>query len=346
MKKHIKNLALLVVLLMVAASAAGLWAARDLSDYWHTPANKDAVGNIRFLIARGESFAKITARLTGLRLVSHGMKFKIMARYYGLDTKIRAGEYRLSTRMTPAEIMKRFTIGDVMLHRVTIPEGFTVDQVADRMEKAGLCRAGVFLKTADNPDFALRMGISGKTVEGYLFPDTYMFERNPGAGKIITTIIQHFRSVFSEQWKKQAMRLGMTVRQIVTLASIIEKETAVASERTIIASVFYNRLKLHMRLESDPTVIYGIKGFNGNLTRKDLERKTPYNTYVIYGLPPGPIANPGRASLKAALFPAKTDYLYFVAMPDGSHYFSTTLAEHNRAVRKYQIYHRRRSTRE
>ncbi|NOY69567.1 MAG: endolytic transglycosylase MltG [Deltaproteobacteria bacterium] len=331
---------------MVTATAAGIWAARDLSRYWNTPANKNHINSIRFPVERGEPFAKITARLAGIGLISHKLKFKIMARYYGLDTKIRAGEYLLFPGMTPKKILDRLTSGDVMLHRVTIPEGFTIFQTAERVEKAGLCTAKAFLKIARDPLFAKRMEISADTVEGYLFPDTYLFEQNPGPEKIVTTMIQRFTSVFSDKWEKQAHDMEMTVLQIVTLASIIEKETAVGSERPVISSVFYNRLKRHMRLASDPTVIYGIKEFNGNLTKKDLERKTPYNTYVIYGLPPGPIANPGRASLKAALFPATTDYLYFVAMPGGSHYFSTTLSEHNRAVRKYQKHHRRRSTRE
>ena len=181
------------------------------------------------------------------------------------------------------------------------------------------------------------MGIPGKTVEGYLFPETYFFQKQASAEKIIRAMIGRFKSVFTKEWKNRAQELGFSVHEIVTLASIIEKETGVAKERSIISSVFHNRLEKGIRLASDPTVIYGIENFDGNLTRQDLRTRTPYNTYTNYGLPPGPIANPGKAALEAALYPADTPYLYFVAKPDNTHHFSTTLAEHNRAVRKYQL---------
>jgi UPF0755 protein len=150
-------------------------------------------------------------------------------------------------------------------------------------------------------------------------------------------MLQRFRSTFSPDWERRAMELGLTPHQVVTLASIIEKETGEPSERPLIASVFYNRLKLGMRLETDPAVIYGIKDFDGNLTRKHLEAPGPYNTYLIKGLPPGPIANPGKKAIEAALFPARTDYLFFVSKNNGSHQFSSNLADHNRAVQHYQL---------
>jgi len=342
LKKHKKYLVLIFIAILLTIAAACAWSAFDLVRFWKTPGSSYAREPVRFMINPGESFETIAKRLEGSHLISHSLKFKIMARYHGLDTRIKAGEYMLSKGMTPAAIMERLTSGDVILHKVTIPEGFTMYQVAKRMEKAGLCDAKTFLKWAQNPDFVQRLGISGNSVEGYLFPDTYMFAQHPGAKKIIEAMVKRFNSVFSDKWRKRAQSLGMTIHQIVTLASIIEKETGVESERPIIASVFYNRLKRHMRLASDPTVIYGIKDFNGNITQKDLKRKTPYNTYVIFGLPPGPIANPGRSSLKAALWPAKTDYIYFVAKPDRTHFFSTNLSEHNRAVFKYQKHHFRR----
>ena len=155
--------------------------------------------------------------------------------------------------------------------------------------------------------------------------------------KIISTMVQRFRSIFTPAWEDRAGHYGFTVHQVVTLASIIEKETGASFERPLISSVFHNRLKKKMRLESDPTVIYGIKNFDGNLTRKHLKTHTPYNTYKIRGLPAGPIANPGRASLEAALFPDDTAYLYFVSKKDSTHHFSNNLKEHNRAVRKYQL---------
>jgi len=181
------------------------------------------------------------------------------------------------------------------------------------------------------------VGLDTDTFEGYLFPDTYYFPKEAGVEKIISTMVERFRAVFVPEWRERAIQLGFTVNQIVTLASIIEKETGTPFERALISSVFHNRLKKKMRLESDPTVIYGIKDFNGNLTRKDLKTVTPYNTYQIRGLPAGPIANPGRASLEAALYPEDTSFIYFVAKKDSTHHFSTNLKDHNRAVRKYQL---------
>jgi len=181
------------------------------------------------------------------------------------------------------------------------------------------------------------LGLGAETLEGYLFPDTYFFPKDVTVEKIISTMVLRFWSIFSPAWKERAKHYGLTVHQVVTLASIIEKETGAAFERPLISSVFHNRLRKKMRLESDPTVIYGIKNFDGNLTRKHLKTRTPYNTYAIRGLPVGPIANPGRASLEAALFPEKTSFIYFVSKKDTTHHFSTNLKEHNRAVRKYQL---------
>jgi UPF0755 protein len=181
------------------------------------------------------------------------------------------------------------------------------------------------------------MGIQAESLEGYLFPDTYYFPRNTPIDRIIQTMLDRFNTVFTPAWADRARGIGLSRHQVVTLASIIEKETGAAGERPLIASVFHNRLARGMRLQSDPTVIYGIEDFDGNLTRAHLETPTPYNTYQVAGLPPGPIASPGRAALEAALFPEETDYLYFVARGDGTHQFSTRLDEHNEAVRRYQL---------
>ena len=181
--------------------------------------------------------------------------------------------------------------------------------------------------------------IDGPSLEGYLYPDTYLISRDLDARELVDLMVRRFWKVFNDLIRGQ--KRDMSLREIVTLASIVEKETGLAEERPVIASVFLNRLKKRMRLESDPTVIYGLKNFDGNLKRKDLRTPNPYNTYTNHGLPPGPIANPGRESLMAVINPAETDYLYFVSRNDGSHCFSTTLKEHNRAVVRYQK--RRRS---
>jgi UPF0755 protein len=225
----------------------------------------------------------------------------------------------------------------VRLYKVTVPEGSTLKQIAAIVESAGLATRAEFLSVAADADFVREKGIDAGTFEGYLFPETYFFPKNTAAREVITAMVDRFRSVFTEAWKKRAADIGLSVHQVLTLASIIEKETGAPSERPIISSVFHNRLRRGMRLETDPTVIYGIDDFDGNLTRKHLATPTPYNTYLISGLPPGPIASPGRAAIEAALYPADTAYLYFVSKKDGTHQFSKTFADHNRAILTYQL---------
>lgn len=333
-----KSIIITIIAAMVIGSGIIGFTAYDLNRYRLTPISSASSESITITVPRGQSLDALTDLLHRKGFLQHPVKFKLLARIYGHHRMIKAGEYRFSTGMTPTEILDHLYAGDVLLHRLTIPEGFNIRQIAERVGEDGICRQDAFLAVATDPAFAKKMGINAQTVEGYLFPDTYFFEKNTPPQKIIATMIRHFRSVFSDKWQKRAKEMGMTVHEIMTLASIIEKESADNKERPIIASVFYNRLERHMRLESDPTVIYGIKDFNGDLTTRDLDQKTPYNTYQIYGLPPGPICNPGIESIRAALYPAKTDYLYFVAKPDKTHHFSRTLAAHDRAVRKYLLH--------
>ena len=241
----------------------------------------------------------------------------------------------MSARMPPLEILAKLTRGDILTHPVTIPEGLTREQIAELLSGKGLGNRERFMKLTEDPVLVNKYGIQGETLEGYLYPDTYQFARGLSARSVIETMVNRFWQLVGPL-KKRAKEVNMPIGEVVILASIVEKETGRSGERPIIASVFLNRLKRRMRLDSDPTVIYGLKNFNGNLTRKDLAKPTPYNTYLIRGLPPGPIANPGIASIKAVLYPAGTDFLYFVSKNDGSHYFSKTLAEHNEAVWKYQ----------
>jgi UPF0755 protein len=255
----------------------------------------------------------------------------------GFDKRLKAGEYLLSAAMPPRQILDIMVKGAVNLHKLTVPEGYSIPQIAALVENAKFGSKINFIKTATDTALANKNGIEAATFEGYLFPETYFFPREVAMEQIISAMVNRFWSVFTTEWKVRAKDLGFTVHQIVTLASIIEKETGAAFERPIISSVFHNRLKKKMRLESDPTVIYGIKNFDGNLTRKHLSTHTPYNTYKIRGLPAGPIANPGRASLEAALYPERTVFIFFVSKKDNTHYFSTNLKEHNRAVRKYQL---------
>lgn len=285
----------------------------------------------------GEGLQSIARRLADSGLIQSPLKFSLLARIKGYDKKAKTGEYLFSGSMTPAEILEMLVDGKVILYKVTIPEGYSLRQIATVLAEAGLTTDENFIKAAENADQARREGIEAETFEGYLFPDTYYFSKGVEAESLVNAMVRRFQSVFGRELRERAERLGFSVHEIVTLASLIEKETGLAAERPLISSVFHNRLQKKMRLESDPTVIYGIEGFSGRITRKDLNAERPYNTYRIRGLPPGPIVSPGLRSLEAALFPADTDYLYFVSRNDKSHQFSKNYSDHHRAVQKYQL---------
>ena len=289
------------------------------------------------VIPQGAPFKGVARILDEQGLLRSPTGFYLMARFMGVTGKVQAGEYELSTAMPPLVILHKLVTGDVMKYRITIPEGYTIRQIASYLQEEGIIEdQEQFLTKAFSPEFAAGLGIEAKGVEGYLFPDTYLLPKGVSPSDIIKTMVGKFKQVYGPDFEHRAAELGMKDREVVTLASIIEKETGVAEERPLISAVFHNRLKRGIPLCSDPTVIYGIPDFDGNLRKRDLERRTPYNTYLKKGLPPGPIANPGRSSLLAALYPAPVQYLYFVSRNDGSHYFSTTLREHNEAVWRYQ----------
>jgi UPF0755 protein len=291
----------------------------------------------RVSIQRGSTFKNVVQVLDEEGLLRSSTKFYLMARVLGNAGSVQAGEYELNTAMTPSVILHKLIKGDVVKYRVTIPEGYTVQQIALRLKELGIVREREeFLAAAFSSHFNTMLGIEGKSVEGYLFPDTYLFPSSLTPEEVIKTMVGKFKRVYTSDFSLRAAELGMTDREVVVLASIIEKETGLPEERPLISAVFHNRLKRGIPLCSDPTVIYGIAGFDGNLRKRDLEKRTPYNTYLIQGLPPGPIANPGRSSIVAALYPAPVTYLYFVSRNDGSHHFSATLREHNEAVRQYQ----------
>jgi len=288
-----------------------------------------------FVVPEGATLREVVVRLEKDGIISNKDFLLLWNRLTGSEVNVKAGEYKLNSGMPPLAILDTLNKGRVVTHSVTIPEGFTIRQIADELASRGLAHRGEFISLAENPDTVVQYGLPGPTLEGYLYPDTYRFARGRPAAPIIHAMVHRFHEKLASLTKEVGAS-GMTLQKIVTLASLVEKETGQSEERPLIASVFRNRLKKGMRLESDPTVIYGIRDFNGNLTRGDLNRETPYNTYVIRGLPAGPIANPGEASIRAVLHPAETDFLYFVSKNDGTHHFSKTLAEHNRAVRKYQ----------
>jgi UPF0755 protein len=308
----------------------------NLIIYSDKPASNNSLKEI-FVVDRGQTFIVTAEKLYKTGLIKHPLKFKLLARLKRLDKRIQAGEYLLSTTMSPNTILETLAQGKVNLHKMTIPEGSNIHQIAAIAAEAGFSAKEAFIQAATDAEFAHKKAIDADTFEGYLFPDTYYFSKDETPRNMISTMVERFWTAFRPEWIMRAQQLGFTIHEVVTLSSIVEKETGTAFERPLISSVFHNRLKKGMRLESDPTVIYGLKNFDGNLTRKHLITKTPYNTYKIKALPIGPITNPGLASLEAVLYPADTEYLFFVSKKDATHKFSTNFRDHNKAIRKYQL---------
>jgi len=308
----------------------------DLSQYVKKPADTSSSKKV-VIIQQGQGFNATTEILFKAGIIKNRFRFKLYAILKGHDKSIQAGEYLLSPSMPPAIILEFLVNGKVNLHKITVVEGYNLHQISDIVAKAGFAARTDFYTAATDASFTSEKGIDSKTFEGYLFPETYYFPKVITSEKIISTMVDRFRAVFTAKWKKRAEELGLSIHQVVTLASIIEKETGAPFERPIISSVFHNRLKKGMRLEADPTVIYGIKNFNGNLTRKHLTTWSPYNTYKIKGLPIGPIACPGAKAIEAALYPADTGFIFFVSKKDTTHKFTTNLKDHNKAIRKYQL---------
>jgi len=298
------------------------------------PGSKSTV--LSFEIEDHDTLGGVARRLDHVGLIRNRWYFVAFGRLTGVERALKPGEYALSPGMRPSEILDRFRRGTVILHAVTIPEGYTVRQIARELSEVGLGNSSEFLRLVNSPDFIRSLGYDLPSLEGYLFPDTYAFPRRVSTEEIVRDMVARFRAVYRQEWHERALVLGMTDHQIVTLASIIEKETGSNAERSFVSAVFHNRLRLGMPLQSDPTVIYSIAEFNGNLTKVDLKRDSPYNTYRRRGLPPGPIANPGRDALEAALYPAQVEYLYFVSKNDGTHWFSRSIKEHNQAVDLFQ----------
>ncbi|MBI2890584.1 MAG: endolytic transglycosylase MltG [Nitrospirae bacterium] len=327
-------------LTIYAALLLFLFGAGFLSAQWLPyllfPAN-ESVGEMMFRVQWGESLDQVAHRLHEDGLVQQPYRFVRLARYLGVSRKMQAGAYMLSGRMTPLQILDHLTTGRVVRFKVTVPEGYNLYQIARLLEDGDVVPAEDFLTAVRDPRLLVELGIEGDTAEGYLYPETYVFSSSLTAPRVVRMMVEQFRVVYDEGVATKARQLGMTQREVVTLASLIEKESSVPEELPLVSAVFHNRLRIRMRLQSDPTVIYGLlPDFNGNLTRAHLEMDGPYNTYTRSGLPPGPIANPGREALIAALYPAHANVLYFVSRNDGTHIFSSDLKSHSRNVWKYQ----------
>jgi len=317
-----------LALLGAGAAAMGL--------HWALSPPDPHAGEVVFSVAPGEPLGAIARQLEAGGLVRSARAVEWIARLRGLDGSLRAGEYALSAARSPGWILSRLASGDTVSYPVVLPEGFTAAQIGARLASSGLVDAEAFARAVHDPELIASLGIQAKSLEGYLFPETYYLPKGLGADELVRILVQPLLEVWRDL-EPLATAQGLSQHEVVTLASIVEKETGVPEERALVAAVFRNRLLRRMRLESDPTVIYGIKEFDGNLRRRDLEDDgNRYNTYRIAALPPGPIASPGEASLRAVLTPATSQHLYFVARNDGTHVFSSSFREHVRAVERYQ----------
>jgi len=332
----LKKLKIIISATLFFIFSASICLFLDLLQYADEPSGTDFKNKV-VIVEPGHGFNTTSEILYSKGIIKNRFKFKLFALIKGHDKNIQAGEYLFSASMPPVKILEILVNGKVNLHKITVVEGYNLHQIADIVARAGFASRTDFYAAATNASFVYEKGIDAKTFEGYLFPETYYFPKVVTPEKIISTMVDRFRSAFTAKWKKRAEELGFSIHQVVALASIIEKETGAPFERPLISSVFHNRLKKGMRLEADPTAIYGIKNFNGNLTRKHLTTWSPYNTYKIKGLPIGPIACPGFKALEAALYPADTRFIFFVSKRDSTHKFTTNLKEHNRAIRKYQL---------
>jgi UPF0755 protein len=293
-------------------------------------------------IREGQRIGDIARGLVEQGVLRSPLLFVVWARLTGRDHLVHWGEFRIAEPLSPRQLLERLVGPPDSLHEVTIPEGRTAQEIVALLAAAGLGSEETFQTLLGDPHFLTSEGVPPEGAEGYLFPDTYSFPLGTPPERVLGIMIRRFHEVFTPEMAERAAQLGLTPQQAVTLASLVEEETARPEERPVIAAVFLNRLKRGMPLQADPTVLYGRQTGGRRLTRADLEHPSPYNTYTTLGLPPTPIANPGRASLEAAVNPAQVPYLYFVARGDGSHEFNTELAQHNAAVAKLRHLERAR----
>lgn len=301
------------------------------------PASEDSQPQV-FDIQPGMTLKQVAVALSHQGLIRSASAFQAIAYIQSKQNQVMVGEFSLSPSMLPSEIIDRITSGKTVLHPVTIPEGYRITEIATLLNAEGLANPENFIRQTRDKNIIRSLGIPTDSLEGYLFPETYHFSKFTPEEKIVQKMVDTFQEQVSKaKLMKGAKESRLSWHEIITLASLIEKETGLDSERKMISSVFHNRLRKNMRLQTDPTVIYAIERFDGNIRKHDLKIDSPYNTYRYKGLPPGPIASPGIKSIVAAIFPIESDNLYFVSRQNGSHHFSSTLVEHNRAVQKYQL---------
>ncbi len=288
-------------------------------------------------VPKGASAEEIADKLVRSGVVRHRYYFLLAAKFLGGERNLKFGDYQLSTGMAPVAVVRRLTAGTHVMRRLTVPEGLTIAQIAVRLEQRGLVSRAEFMAAAQSESLRAALGIPNDTLEGFLFPDTYYISGEEAAEDLVNMMVHRFEEVCRHESLASSALEEYDVFDIVTIASIIEKEALLDNEKPLIAGVIYNRLRENMRLDCDVTIQYALDKFGQRLTYADLAHDSPYNSYIYKGLPPGPICNPGRYSLRAALHPENTEFFYFVSRNNGTHHFSRTLPEHNQAVRKYQL---------
>jgi UPF0755 protein len=325
--------AVLLLIVGLAVVAAGGWLAYE----WYTP-YQGYRGSAVIDVPKGATSQQIAGLLARKGAVQSALAFEIWSRWHH-GRNLEAGEYHFDHPMTPREVFNQVAEGRIWTVSLTVPEGWTMFDIADAVARAGLASRAAFLQAARNPAPIRQLAPNVPTLEGFLFPATYDVPHRTTAKAIVDMMVRRFRQAWAKATQKDPKPKNMSLEQVVTLASLVQEETPEEKERPIIAGVFMNRLRLGFPLQCDPTVIYALKlagHYDGQLQPAELRIRSPYNTYLHYGLPPGPIGNPGIASLEAALAPAHVDYLYFVANGKGGHAFSRTLAGQERNVERYR----------
>jgi UPF0755 protein len=327
----------LVFVLVAGAAGVAVWLGwNDI----HEPYKGYGAPEQFVTIRQGAASGEIGRALADAQIVRDARLFRGALWWTGQGRNLKAGEYRFDHAVTPLDVIDVLVQGEVYTQRLTFPEGLTIAEMSKLYEMHGFGRARDFVAAAKTVERIRDLDPEAPDLEGYLFPETYALPRSVPASRLIDAMVDRFRAVYGEDLRTRAAAAGLTTRQVVTLASIVEKETGKAEERPVVAAVFQNRLQIGMPLQTDPTIVYALEKahrYDGNIRRDDLAIDSPYNTYKNPGLPPGPIASPGKAALEAAVMPADVPYLYFVSRNDGSHVFAKTFAEHSANVRKFQV---------
>jgi UPF0755 protein len=337
MKSIFKTAAALIAAALVVAAVGGFLLRQRVVEPFKGYSEDEQFVDI----PSGTSSAEMGRRLAAAGVVRDALSFRVAVWWSRQGRALKAGEYRFTKPMTAFDVVSMIAGGQVYTQRLTFPEGLTIAEMSRLYESRGFGAAADFVAATQQPALIADLDPRAKDLEGYLFPDTYVLSRHESAApKLVAVMVARFRSVYEPALRRRAEAEGLSTREVVTLASLVEKETGKDDERPIVAAVYRNRIRVGMGMQADPTVVYALEKagrYDGNIHRADLAFDSPYNTYRYPGLPPGPIASPGRASLEAALSPAAVDYLYFVSRNDGSHVFARTLAEHNRNVQRFQV---------